>query len=99
MLDQGTTDLTENIYAFNAKIIGAGNVYIENPSFELPGYTTSDFNLIPGWKVLAWLKIGLQKLKYTREVHLCCLWIRFLKENLLPRSDLIPRGYISSCLR
>ena len=51
MLDQGTTDLTENIYAFNGKIIGAGNVYIENPSFELPGYTTSDFSLIPGWKV------------------------------------------------
>lgn len=49
MLDQGTTDLTENIYGFNAKIIGTGNVYIENPSFELPGYTTSDFSLVTGW--------------------------------------------------
>lgn len=49
MLDQGTTELTDNIYAFNAKIIGAGNVYIVNPSFELPGFTTSDFNLVPGW--------------------------------------------------
>lgn len=49
MLDEGTTELTANIYAFNAKIIGAGNVYIENPSFELPGYTTTDFSAVPGW--------------------------------------------------
>jgi hypothetical protein len=51
MLDEGTTELTASIYAFNTKIIGAGNVYIENPSFELPGYTTTDFNVVPGWVV------------------------------------------------
>jgi hypothetical protein len=49
MLDEGTTELMNEIYAFNAKIIGAGNVYIENPSFELPGYTTTDFSVVPGW--------------------------------------------------
>ena len=27
-------------------------MYIENPSFELPGYTTTDFSAVPGWKFL-----------------------------------------------
>jgi hypothetical protein len=51
MLDQGTNDLMNAIYTFNGNIVGAGNVYIENPSFELPGYNTTDFNAVPGWDV------------------------------------------------
>ena len=51
MLDQGTTDLTDAIYTFNASINGRASVVLQNHSFEQPGYATTDFGQVPGWEV------------------------------------------------
>ena len=48
-LDVVISSFTDAIFAYEAKIIGAYNVPIENSSFELPGSETMDFDLIPGW--------------------------------------------------
>ena len=51
MLDKATTDLTDAIYSFDRNINGRGLAVIPNSGFELPGYATTDFGLVEGWKV------------------------------------------------
>jgi len=51
MLDKGTFDLWNAIYFFNGEIIGSANTAVINPGFEMPGYSTEDFNDVNGWSL------------------------------------------------
>lgn len=50
MLDVELKELLQAQIDFEKQIKGAFVLPIENASFEQPGYSTIDFNLIPGWK-------------------------------------------------
>jgi len=51
MIDQQTTNVLNSIYTFDKTIIGKSDVFVENFSFESPGYATEDFSLATGWKL------------------------------------------------
>lgn len=65
MLDTETPLLLNAIYSFNGNVNGKGSVYIVNPGFEEPGYTTTDFTQVPGWKTFGLLEVWAPK----AEIH------------------------------
>jgi len=58
MIDTKQAELISAIYLFDSNIIGQANLYLNNHSFEIPGFNTSNFTEVPGWvlfgKVETW---------------------------------------------
>jgi len=51
MIDAKQAELISAIYLFDASIIGQASLFVENQSFEIPGYNTVNFAEVPGWNL------------------------------------------------
>lgn len=56
MINADQTALINAIHSFDNNIIGRANLFMENQGFEQPGFNTTDFTLVPGWKLFGKLE-------------------------------------------
>jgi hypothetical protein len=49
LIDSETENLLNAIYTFDSNIAGNATIFMDNSSFEAPGFVTSNFDEVPGW--------------------------------------------------
>jgi hypothetical protein len=61
MIDSDQVMLINAMYEFDSNIIGEANLYLENNSFESPGFNTTNFTEVPGWSLYGKLETWAPK--------------------------------------
>ena len=67
MIDTDWPVLMNAIYLFDNNIIGKANLFVDNPSFEVPGYNTTDFAEVPGWMLFGKVETWAPKIQIYKE--------------------------------
>jgi hypothetical protein len=51
MVEVDGAALLAALYTYDGNIVGRANLFVDNFSFENPGFTTTDFSLVPAWQL------------------------------------------------